>query len=290
LKKLDVLVTGSKGQLGSELKFLTPQSFHRHTFTDLEEMDLTSEEAIRNFCKSRNIDAVVNCAGYTAVDHAEDNIELAYKINAEAVEILANICNEKKARLIHISTDYVFDGYGNAPLNETHPTSPLSVYGKSKLEGERKVLSMLPNCYVFRTAWLYSTFGKNFVKTIATQAKDRQSLRVVYDQIGTPTYARDLAKAVLGILDNIATGTSDVPGLYHYSNEGVTSWYDFACFIVDYYRFPCTIIPIRSSEYKTLATRPTFTVLDKQKLKSNLNLEVPHWQQSLRMCLSNLKL
>jgi dTDP-4-dehydrorhamnose reductase len=237
---LNILVTGSNGQLGSELKKRSASlNQHDFTFVDIEEMNLASEAAIHDFFENKNYHFIINCAAYTAVDNAEQDADTAFLINSEAVRILAEVCKVKHIRLIHISTDYVFDGLGNSLIREDVLPHPLSVYGKSKLEGEKFVLAMLPDAYIIRTAWVYSIFGKNFVKTIATLAKSRESLNVVTDQIGSPTSARDLAAAILQIIDSISFNNIDVPGIYHYTNEGVISWFDFAHFIVEYYHFPC---------------------------------------------------
>ncbi len=282
---LKILVTGSKGQLGSEIKYLSPSTPYQFTFVDLEEMDLGDESAIHRFFEGKQFDFVINCAAYTAVDKAEEDSSLAYRINSDAVGVIAGICLEKKIRLIHISTDYVFDGAGNQPIAETAKPSPLSVYGKSKLAGEQHVLKLLKDAYIIRTAWVYSTFGKNFVKTIAKLARERETLGVVYDQIGSPTYARDLAGVILTVIRKVETGEKDSPGIYHYTNEGVISWYDLAIFIVDHYKLPCRVSPITTEEYKTLAVRPKFSVLDKRKLKSAFGIEIPHWYESLVNCL-----
>jgi dTDP-4-dehydrorhamnose reductase len=288
---LNILVTGAAGQLGSEIKRIASRSNHyNYTFVDVEEMDLASDEAIARFFQGRDFDFIINCAAYTAVDRAEEDSGLAYRINAASVKTLTSICRERKIRLIHISTDYVFDGAGNKPINEEAAENPLSVYGKSKLEGEKHVLSTLPDAYVIRTAWVYSSFGKNFVKTISRLASERQTISVVSDQIGSPTYARDLAQAIIDIIKAIETKRADNPGVYHYSNEGSISWYDLACFIVKHYDFRCEVKPIPTEEYKTLAIRPTFSVLDKRKIKRTFGLEIPHWHQSLVECLKELSI
>jgi len=288
---LNILVTGAGGQLGSEIKRIASGSNHyNYTFVDVEEMDLASDEAIFQFFQGKDFDFVVNCAAYTAVDRAEEDQGLAYRINAGAVKTLAAICKEKQIRLIHISTDYVFDGNGNRPIFETANTNPLSVYGKSKLEGEAHVLSTLSDAYVIRTAWVYSTYGKNFVKTISRLAAERETISVVNDQIGSPTYARDLGLAIIKIIGEITSGQADSPGIYHYTNEGSISWYDLATFIVDHYKLPCKIKPIPTEEYKTLAVRPTFSVLDKRKIKKTFGIEIPHWHRSLVDCLNELSL
>lgn len=290
MNTLNILVTGSNGQLGSEIRLPSHQTSHYFTFIDIQELDLTSAQLIESYLNQNKFDIIVNCAAYTAVDLAEQNSELAYKINFEAVKFIADFCLRKHIRLIHISTDYVFDGSGNSPISEASLTNPLSVYGKSKLECDNYIQTFLKDYYILRTAWVYSTFGKNFVKTIAGLAKERDSLNVIYDQIGSPTYARDLALTILQIIENIASRENDFPGLYHYSNEGVTSWYDFATFIVDFYKFPCKVIPIKTEQYKTLAVRPKFSVLSKEKTKTILKIEIPHWHQSLVECLEKLQL
>lgn len=288
---MNILVTGANGQLGSEIKRIASKSNHyNYTFVDIEEMDLASDEAMFRFFDGKVFDFVINCAAYTAVDRAEEDVPLSHRINAGAVKTLSSICLERKIRLIHISTDYVFDGGGNQPITEEAFKNPLSVYGKSKLEGETHVLSTLSDAYVIRTAWVYSSYGKNFVKTISRLASERQSISVVNDQIGSPTYARDLAQAIIEIIKAIETKSADHPGVYHYSNEGSISWYDFACFIVKYYGFACDVKPIPTEEYKTLAIRPTFSVLDKRKIKRTFGIEIPHWHQSLVECLKELSL
>ena len=237
-----ILITGANGQLGSELKRIAnTTNLYQCTFVDLEEMDLSDELSILHFFEGKHFDFIVNCAAYTAVDRAEEESALAYRVNSEAVKVIATICRQRQIRLIHISTDYVFDGNGNQPISETTLPNPLSVYGKSKLAGEQCVLSTLKDAYIIRTAWVYSSFGKNFVKTIIRLAKERDSLGVVYDQIGSPTYAKDLATTILSIIQKIESGQADNPGIYHYTNEGVISWYDLAYFIMQYYNLPCRV-------------------------------------------------
>lgn len=284
---LKILVTGGNGQLGSELKSISRDSKYEYTFVDLEELDISSQNAIHSFFEDRSFDFIINCAAYTAVDKAEEDPATAYLVNGEAVRYIANVCKQKNIRLIHVSTDYVFDGESNQPITESMPVNPLSVYGKSKLEGENFVLNTLSDAYIIRTAWVYSTYGKNFVKTIAKLAREKDFLNVVYDQVGSPTYARDLAEAIVGIISKIELGI-DSPGIYHYSNEGVTSWYDFAWMIVKYYSLPCKINPIRSEDYKTAAVRPKFTVLDKGLIKKTFGTRIPHWKESLTECLDTL--
>lgn len=287
--KLKILVTGANGQLGSEIKRIAISTNTDHyTFVDFDEMDLADDGSIDRFFYEKHFDFIINCAAYTAVDRAEEESALAHRVNSTAVKAIANICLAKNIRLIHVSTDYVFDGYGNQPVIETAQANPLSVYGKSKLEGEYHVLTTLKDAYIIRTAWVYSSYGKNFVKTISRLAKERDIINVVYDQIGTPTYAKDLACTIIRIIQKIESGQVDTPGIYHYSNEGVISWYDLACFIVEYYKLPCRVKPITTEEYKTLAVRPRFTVLDKRKVKSTFGIDIPHWHESLLDCLNEL--
>lgn len=286
---MKILVTGSNGQLGSELKLLSAvyKTFD-FTFIDVEEVDLTQADSIRSYFAGKHFDFLIHCAAYTAVDKAEEEPRLAYAINAEAVKTLAEICVEKKIRMIYISTDYVFDGEANQPLTEKAQPNPVSVYGKSKCEGENHVLSILSNAYIIRTAWVYSTFGKNFVKSIRHLASQRESLGVVCDQIGTPTYSFDLASAVLQIVEAVAQGRVDEPGIYHYTNEGVTSWYDFAYFLVRESKLNCLVQPISTAQYKTAAVRPKFSLLDKSKIKATFALQIPHWSESLKVCIEKL--
>jgi dTDP-4-dehydrorhamnose reductase len=284
-----ILVTGSRGQLGSEIRaHAAAYPAFQFTYADIEDLDLANEEAVQKYFTSHSFDAIINCAAYTAVDLAEDNEALAYKVNAESLRVLAEICRTMKIRLVHISTDYVFDGNSNKPMTEDMTPAPLSVYGKSKLEGEEYVLSILNDAYVIRTAWVYSTFGKNFVKTITKLGRERSELSVVADQIGTPTYAHDLAGVILFIIEAVFSGRKDVPGIYHYTNEGVISWYDFAYFILTYYGLPCKLKPIRTDEYKTRAARPKFSLLDKRKIRDTFGITPPHWHESLLTCLKKM--
>jgi dTDP-4-dehydrorhamnose reductase len=287
---INILVTGAKGQLGNEIQSLarTYPGF-AFTYIDIDELDLSDETAIRKYFDGRNFQVVINCAAYTAVDLAEDNEALCFKVNRDSVKILAEIAKEKNIRMIHISTDYVFDGKTNLPIEETATPAPLSVYGHSKLEGEQHVLSILPNAYIIRTAWVYSTFGKNFVKTIRNLAQQRSELTVIVDQIGSPTYANDLASAILTIIESVFVKKIDHPGIYHYSNAGAISWFDFAYFIVKHYQLPCTIKPIRTAEYKVKAVRPQFSLLDKNKIQKTFGITPPHWHESLIKCLEKLE-
>lgn len=286
---MKLLITGAKGQLGSEIQVLsTGRLYDDFTFVDIDEMDLGTDQAIDDYFEGKHFDFVVNCAAYTAVDKAEDDQQLAFRVNADAVKAIAAVCKRKSMRLIHISTDYVFEGTGNEPIGEDAIPKPLSVYGASKLAGERFVMETLDNAYVIRTAWVYSAFGKNFVKTISKLARERETLTVVNDQIGSPTYAADLAAAILQVIDKISTGVADYPGVYHYTNEGAISWYDFAWFIVHHERLSCLVKPIPSDDYPTRAVRPRFSVLDKRKLKNVFGIDVPHWYTSLKACLNAL--
>lgn len=286
-----VLVTGSKGQLGNELQVLYKKSDSnlQFNFVDIDEMDLSRPDDINRYFANNRFDFIINTAAYTDVDGAEKNEELAFAINERAVTRLCEICAQQQTRLIHISTDYVLDGHGYKPAEETVQPNPLSVYGKSKLRGEQAVLSLLPHAYIVRTSWLYSPFGKNFVKTIVRLAAERESISVVADQVGSPTYAADLAKAVWEIVNAVASRRIDVPGIYHYANEGVASWYDVACAIVRHRGFACKIHPIRTGEYPVLAQRPYYSVLDKRKISSTFSLTIPAWYDSLLLCLKEME-
>lgn len=279
----NILVTGSNGQVGSEIRELSkdyPYTFH---FTDKTTLDISDENAIREFINANNIDTIINCAAYTAVDKAESDIENADKINHLAVKNLAIISKENNIKLIHISTDYVFDGRNYKPYTEADTPNPQGVYGQTKLDGERALQEINPsNSIIIRTSWVYSSFGANFVKTMLRFGKERESLNVVYDQIGTPTYALDLAKAILEILPTIQNNKVEI---YNYSNEGVLSWYDFAKEIMKMAKLSCKINPIESKEYPTPAKRPHYSVLNKAKIKSDYNIVVPYWKDSLDECL-----
>ena len=290
MNPLNVLVTGANGQLGNELRALRePTGSMRFTFVDVDEMDFTKENSIRSYFAGKKFDFIVNTAAYTDVERAEEETALAYAINASAVSVLSDICLRNAIGLIHVSTDYVLDGRGNKPVDENARPNPLSVYGKSKLEGETAVLSTLPGAFIIRTSWLYSSFGKNFVKTIARLAAERDHLDVIADQAGSPTYARDLAYAIVKILDAVHKGHSNVPGIYHYANEGVTSWYDLACAVVRHMDLACTVRPITTEDYPTRATRPCYSVLDKRKIKTTFDIAIPNWYDSMLSCLQELK-
>lgn len=286
-----ILVTGGNGQLGNELRDLSARhSAFVFTFVDIAELDLLDEIAVRKAISEGNYDFIINCAAYTSVDKAEEEKELCRAVNATAVGFLARLAKEYGCRLIHVSTDYIFDGEFNQPIDEAATPRPVSVYGATKLEGECRVLNELNDAYIIRTSWVYSTHGRNFVKTIAGLAKQRPELSVVCDQYGTPTYARDLAVAIMMIVNSIVDKKVDQPGIYNFTNEGSISWYDFAVAIIDYYGFKCKVKPIKTFEYKTLAVRPKFSVLDKTKIKKTFAMEIPYWSHSLRECLNKLEL
>ena len=280
-----ILITGANGQLGNEMRVLSEEyPEHAYFFTDVAELDICNEQAVMDFVKANGIHTIVNCAAYTAVDNAEDHVEFCTRLNADAVGYLAKSADANGAEFIQISTDYVFDGTAHVPYQETDPTCPESVYGSTKLEGERNALAYCSRAMVIRTAWLYSTFGNNFVKTMIRLGKERDSLGVIFDQIGTPTYARDLARA---IFEAIRQGV--VPGVYHFSNEGVCSWYDFTKAI---HRLAgittCQVKPLHTSEYPAKAKRPHYSVLDKSKIKATYDLEVPYWEESLKECINTM--
>lgn len=278
-----ILITGAQGQLGREIQELAPSyaSNFDFIFTDLNELDITNASAVQLCMEHHRPSYVVNCAAYTAVDKAEANPELAQRLNAEAASHLAKACRAVDAYLIHISTDYVFDGNACRPYAETSAVNPQSVYGETKQQGEANVLSYA-NSMVIRTAWLYSNFGSNFVNTMLRLASERTELRVVYDQIGTPTNAADLAGCILHIIHEVSRGErSFVNGVFHYTNEGVCSWYDFALQIIRLGKRSCRVLPIESADYPTPAARPAYSVLNKAKIKLAFGIDIPHWTDSL---------
>lgn len=284
-----ILVTGGNGQVGSELKIRAAEfSNFNFLFIDKEDIDLTDSKALHHFLSTQSIDYIINCAAYTAVDQAEGDMKNAQLVNQEVPSVLADYCREHVIRLIHLSTDYVFDGTGNKPIIETDKPNPLSVYGKTKLDGEREILEKLNNAYIIRTSWVYSSYGKNFVKTMLRLGESKERLDVVYDQIGTPTNASDLAGVLLVIIQEIEAG-NDNPGIYHYTNEGITSWYDFAVTIMKLANINCHVYPIPTSGFKTAAQRPAFTVLDKTKIKNQFKLEIPYWADSLEKTITILR-
>jgi len=281
---MKILVTGAKGQLGSELQVISENyPAHQFLFTDVDTLDITDFRAIRSCLSTEKPEAVINCAAYTAVDKAEIEPEKANLINTFAAGNLGAACKESDSFLIHISTDYVFDGKGYRPYSETDPVNPVSVYAKTKWAAEEEVRKKASKAVIIRTSWLYSSFGSNFVKTIMKFGHERDSLNVVFDQVGTPTYARDLADAILKILD---TGNQE-PGVetFHYSNEGVICWYDFARAIIDLSGISCNIYPIETKDYPLPAARPFYGVLNKAKIKKRFNLIIPYWRDSLIECI-----
>ncbi|MDD3834994.1 MAG: dTDP-4-dehydrorhamnose reductase [Sulfurimonas sp.] len=282
----NILVTGSQGQLGSEIKELSKEYRHTFYFTCRDELDITNHKQTKEFIEKHSINTIINCAAYTAVDKAQENKDLADAINHQAVKNLAQIAKDKEIRLIHISTDYVFDGKNHQPYKESDPTNPASIYGETKLLGEKAMQEINPkNSIIIRTSWVYSAYGANFVKTMLRLGKERGSLGVVYDQVGTPTYARDLAKTLLDILPKV---TNEKVRLYHYSSEGVCSWYDFAKEIMRMAKIECEINPLESHQYPTPAPRPHYSVLNKSKIKEEFNITIPYYKDSLERCLKIL--
>lgn len=290
-----ILVTGGNGQVGSEFRFLAasfPQ--FQFLFTDSQDLDITNQQCVNDYFAANNIDFCVNCAAHTAVDKAESEVALSHKINVEGVVNLAKACAAHAATLIHLSTDYVYHSLAqNRPFVETDEVSPKGVYAKTKLIGENEAIKYCEKTIIVRTSWVYSTFGHNFVKTMLRLAKDRSELNVVIDQIGTPTYARDLAQAIANMIEKIATDAVDNQLLrggviFNYSNEGVTSWYDFAQAIFDERGLSVRVNPILTSAYPTPAQRPPFSLMDKTKFKNTFNITIPHWRDALRRCLAEL--
>lgn len=292
LVQKNILVTGSNGQLGNEIRRISVnhENNFRFFFTDIAELDITDVKAVESFVKENNIKYIINCAAYTAVDKAEDDVDLCYKINSDAVTNLGIAAANNKAKVIHISTDYVYDGTADKPYIETDTVNPQSVYGKSKLKGELELSKACPESIIIRTAWLYSVFGNNFVKTMIKYGKERDTLNVVADQTGTPTNAADLAHAIIKILD-FSEANEFKAGTYLYSNEGVTTWYDFTLAIHKQAGITtCKVNPITTDQYPTKASRPGYSVLDKTKVKSTFNLSIPKWEESLNICIKELLL
>lgn len=285
----NILVTGSNGQLGSEISLLKDRykSF-RFFFTDIEELDICNLQAVRRFVKENNIAYIVNCAAYTAVDKAEDDIERCYKVNRDAPENLGSAAREFGAKLIHVSTDYVFDGTNYRPYVESDSVCPASVYGKSKSEGESALMKVCPESIIIRTSWLYSGFGNNFVKTMIRLGKERDALSVVFDQVGTPTNAADLAYSILEISE-YSEKNPFRSGIYHFSNEGVCSWYDFTISIHKFAGITgCKISPIEGKDFPAKAPRPHYSVLNKKKIKETFGISIPHWEESLKPVVEGL--
>lgn len=283
---INVLVTGSNGQLGKELENLL--AIEKELFfigTDVDTLDITDKDTVEQFVNKNKIDFIVNCAAYTDVDTAEDEPQQAFRINAEAPGNLAEITKKNNIGFVTVSTDYVFNGEFFKPINEKDTPNPVSVYGKSKLEGEIITMSNNPDAVIVRTSWLYSSFGKNFVKTILKLAESEKELKVIDEQIGSPTYARDLASSIISIIKAMSNDVDGLSGIYHYSNEGVCSWYDFAKEIIKLSGKNCIVNPVSSDNYQTKATRPYYSVLDKTKIKTTFKLKIPYWKDSLNQCL-----
>ena len=282
----NILITGSRGQLGNEMQ-LAASNFPEFNFiyTDVDELDICDKTALSVFVKAHAVNVIVNCAAYTAVDKAEDDVELCYKINTEAVRNIAEVACANNIQVVHVSTDYVFDGTNYMPYSEDEPVCPATVYGKSKLAGEEALMATCTEFVIIRTAWLYSSFGNNFVKTMIKLGRERESLNVIFDQVGTPTYAADLAEVILHILNSEIF----VSGLYHFSNEGVCSWYDFTKTIHRIAGINCDVRPIETKDYPARTPRPHYSVLNKAKIKNTYSLVIPHWEESLEKCIRILQ-
>lgn len=291
---MNILVTGANGQLGMELRSSSRRSSHRYIFSDVSPLrgadtlylDITDRAAVSLVCESEKVGIVINCAAYTDVEKAESDSAMAMLLNADGPANLAAVCKERDILLIHISTDYVFGGQSPLPIREDWPVAPTGVYGATKLQGENAIAASGCRNIIFRTAWMYSPWGKNFVKTMRSLTKDRSSLSVVFDQVGTPTYAADLAALIVHVIDS---GQSGKTGVYHYSGEGVCSWYDFACAIRDFSGNKCDIRPCHSDEFPSKVKRPCYSVLDKTLVKKTFGVMIPHWTESLRRCIDQME-
>ena len=281
-----ILVTGSNGQLGSEIRSLSAYYSYQFLFTDVQDLDITDRNALHQFLVENKVNTILNCAAYTAVDRAEDDFQTADKVNHLAVKYLAEESKTLGITLIHISTDYVFNGKAFMPYKENDLTDPQSVYGTTKRAAEEEMISLqIPNSIIIRTSWVYSAYGNNFVKTMRRLGAEKEHINVISDQIGSPTYAKDLAVCMLDILPKIANSKTQI---YHFSNEGVSSWYDFAVAIMEMSGLPCEVIPIPSSQYPTPAKRPFYSVMDKSKIKKEFDIKIAHWKESLKECLDLL--
>ena len=282
-----ILITGANGQLGSEMRRLGEVSPNEYLLTDVAELDITDKNAVLSFVQTNKVDIIVNCAAYTNVDKAEDDEPTAELINATAVRNLAEAMKEVDGTLFHVSTDYVFGAEGNTPRSEDMPLNPLGAYGRTKLHGEQAIAEVGCKAIIIRTAWLYSEFGNNFLKTMLRLTAEKESLNVVFDQVGTPTYAGDLALAIFSIIEGGMY--DDNEGIYHFSNEGVCSWYDFALEIATAAGHDkCKVQPCQSNEFPSKVTRPPYSVLDKTKIKTTFGIEIPHWRDSMLYCLQRL--
>ncbi len=284
--KSRILVTGANGQLGKELKNIA-HSFPQYEFTFLSKEDLPVHhfELVRIYFNTLKPDFCINCAAYTAVDRAEEEKVLAFQVNGEAVGVLAAICKEKHSKFLHVSTDYVFDGKENKPYSENFSTHPLNIYGASKLEGEKQAIQLNPEAVIIRTSWLYSAYGKNFVKTMMKLLTEKTDIRVVNDQFGSPTYAADLAEAIMKIISS----NEWIPGIFHFSNEGVISWYDFATGIKEITKSNGILIPVTTSEFPSKAERPKFSALDKTKIQEKYHIQLKNWKESLSECIMQIE-
>ncbi|MCO6491952.1 MAG: dTDP-4-dehydrorhamnose reductase [Phaeodactylibacter sp.] len=287
-----ILITGASGQVGSEIRELSrAYPGFQFTFTDVGELDLTKEQAIRDYFAAHAFDYCINCAAYTAVDRAESEPDAARLVNVDAVRWLAEACARQGIPLIHYSTDYVYHNQQNTPFREEDPTTPQSVYARTKLAGEQAAREAHPQTLILRTSWVYSSFGHNFVKTMLRLGREREELKVVFDQVGTPTYARGLARATLEIIRKVETGEvggDKLQGVYHYSDEGVCSWYDFALAIFELAGIECKVTPIETKDFPTAAARPPYSVLNKGKIKAVFGVETGHWRAGLREMLARL--
>ena len=281
-----ILITGSHGQLGNEMQQAAARfPAFRFIYTDVEDLDICDKAALDAFVKANGVNIIVNCAAYTTVDKAEDDVELCYKINAEAVRNIGEVAHQNGLKVVHVSTDYVFDGTNYLPYSEDQAVSPNTVYGKSKLAGEQALMETCEQTVILRTAWLYSSFGNNFVKTMIKLGTERDSLNVIFDQIGTPTYAADLADTILKILSH----ETFTPGMYHFSDEGVCSWYDFTKTIHRIAGITCDVRPIETKDYPARTPRPHYSVLNKAKIKATYGITIPHWEESLERCMKILQ-
>ncbi len=278
---MNILVTGSGGQLGSEFRDLEKNSLHHFTFTDASSLDITDNKSLQSYLENKDFHVIINCAAYTAVDQAEDEPEKAFAVNKHAVKNLIEACEKHHMALIHFSTDYVFNGRNHKPYTENDDVNPLGVYGQSKRDGEEEILKSKVSSLILRTSWLYSKYGHNFMKSMIRLGQERDELQIVFDQIGTPTHARDLAEATLSCIDQIKVW-EDQQRVYHYANEGVASWYDFALAIFDREKINCKVSPILSKDYPTKAQRPHYSVMDKTKFKNDFDIEILQWQKSLK--------
>ena len=286
---MNILVTGANGQLGNEMRIVAKNSVDNYIFTDVAELDITNAEAVEKMVMDNDVKIIVNCAAYTNVDKAEDDSEFAEILNAKAAENLAVAMKKNDGLLVHVSTDYVFGGTkNNTPCKEDEPANPTGVYGVTKLHGEQAIMATGCRHIIIRTAWLYSEFGKNFLKTMLNLTATKPQLKVVFDQVGTPTYAYDLALAIFDIVETRKSEGND--GVYHYSNEGVCSWFDFTKMIAEYAgNTQCDIQPCHSDEFPSKVVRPSYSVLDKTKIKATFGTVVPYWTDSLKVCMNNLR-